>query len=294
MTRNMKLVQAAASFALTGTGGSCSAVVDLVSVLKGLSIVLRVGVPGLDLIHSSFTSTSATIERRQPCPRMSRRPVTTSQTSHAAKPGSPTNSSGEPSAMARFPAPAKMSKLPPATPSGRCHGRVKPLAWVANAAPMKVAPSAGSASAKAAAWSCQTSSNAGVGSASPPAERTTPIRLTVTRAKIAARVAPAATARRDQSVPAAPRRPTSPWRPVTKMSSSGSSTACRPTAIATASRFCAKASTCSILAALAGLELVPRLVPSETRQQNNEVAGFLYDVVGVVYAVLLAHLVIDA
>jgi hypothetical protein len=27
-----------------------------VSVLKGLSIVLRVGVPGLDLIHSSFIS----------------------------------------------------------------------------------------------------------------------------------------------------------------------------------------------------------------------------------------------
>src|ERR687889_186898 len=39
MTRNMKLVQAAASFALTGTGGSCIAGVDLVSVLKGLSIV---------------------------------------------------------------------------------------------------------------------------------------------------------------------------------------------------------------------------------------------------------------
>src|SRR5215213_3664272 len=39
MQRNMKLAQAAASFALTGTGGSCSAVVDLVSVLKGLSIV---------------------------------------------------------------------------------------------------------------------------------------------------------------------------------------------------------------------------------------------------------------
>src|ERR671921_849693 len=39
MTRNIKLVQAAASFALTGTGGSCSAVADLVSVLKGLSIV---------------------------------------------------------------------------------------------------------------------------------------------------------------------------------------------------------------------------------------------------------------
>jgi hypothetical protein len=31
--------------------------------------------------------------------------VTTSQTSHAAKPATPTNSSGEPSAMARFPAP---------------------------------------------------------------------------------------------------------------------------------------------------------------------------------------------
>jgi hypothetical protein len=52
----MRLVQAAASFALTGTGGSCSAVVDLVSVLKGLSIVLRVGVPGLDLNRSSFIS----------------------------------------------------------------------------------------------------------------------------------------------------------------------------------------------------------------------------------------------
>src|SRR5918911_2449684 len=46
------------------------------------------------------------------------------------------------------------------------------------------------------------------------------------------------------------------------------------------------------LAALAGLELVQRLVPSETRQEHNEVAGFLYAVVGVVYAVLLALLVI--
>src|SRR5215217_2538114 len=46
------------------------------------------------------------------------------------------------------------------------------------------------------------------------------------------------------------------------------------------------------LAALAGLELVQRLVPSQTRQQQNEVAGFLYAVVGVVYAVLLALLVI--
>jgi Protein of unknown function (DUF4239) len=39
------------------------------------------------------------------------------------------------------------------------------------------------------------------------------------------------------------------------------------------------------LAAVAGLELVQRLVPSEKRQQNNDVAGFLYAVVGVVYAV---------
>src|SRR5215210_3507841 len=46
------------------------------------------------------------------------------------------------------------------------------------------------------------------------------------------------------------------------------------------------------LAAVAGLELVQRLVPAEKRQQHNEVAGFLYAVVGVVYAVLLALLVI--
>src|SRR5918992_3972569 len=46
------------------------------------------------------------------------------------------------------------------------------------------------------------------------------------------------------------------------------------------------------LVAVAGLELVQRLVPSEKRQQHNDVAGFLYAVVGVVYAVLLALLVI--
>jgi hypothetical protein len=40
----MKLVHAAASFALTGTGGSCSAVVGSVSVLKDLSIVWGVWV----------------------------------------------------------------------------------------------------------------------------------------------------------------------------------------------------------------------------------------------------------
>src|ERR671921_332207 len=46
------------------------------------------------------------------------------------------------------------------------------------------------------------------------------------------------------------------------------------------------------LAAVAGLELVQRLVPSEKRQEHNDVAGFLYAVVGIVYAVLLALLVI--
>src|SRR5919112_5262759 len=46
------------------------------------------------------------------------------------------------------------------------------------------------------------------------------------------------------------------------------------------------------LAAVAGLELVQRLVPAEKRQEHNDVAGFLYAVVGVTYAVLLALLVI--
>jgi len=46
------------------------------------------------------------------------------------------------------------------------------------------------------------------------------------------------------------------------------------------------------LVAVAGLELVQRLVPAAKRQEHNEVAGFLYAVVGIVYAVLLALLVI--
>ena len=46
------------------------------------------------------------------------------------------------------------------------------------------------------------------------------------------------------------------------------------------------------LAAVAGLELVQRLVPHEKRQEHNDVAGFLYAVVGIIYAVLLALLVI--
>src|SRR3954454_22015471 len=175
----------------------------------------------------------------QPCPRMSRRPVTTSQTTHAARPETPANTSGEPSAMARFAAPAEMSTMPPATPSIRCHGRVNPLAWVASAAPMKVAPSAGSASAKAAAWSCQISSKAGVGSARPSAASTTAMCVHMTRADIAESVAPAAPASRDQSAPAAPRRCTSPCSPVTNSRSRGRIRASRPTATATAPRFAA-------------------------------------------------------
>ena len=46
------------------------------------------------------------------------------------------------------------------------------------------------------------------------------------------------------------------------------------------------------LAAVAGLELVQRLVPAQKRQEHNDVAGFLYAVVGVIYAVLLALLII--
>jgi uncharacterized protein DUF4239 len=46
------------------------------------------------------------------------------------------------------------------------------------------------------------------------------------------------------------------------------------------------------LAAVGGLELVQRLVPTASRQQHNDVAGFIYAVLGVVYAVLLALVVI--
>src|SRR5215212_8530048 len=122
----------------------------------------------------SFASTSATIERRQPCPRTRRTPVATSQTSQAASPATPTNSSGEPSAMARLPTPATSSRLPPAAASRRCHGGVSRLACVASAAPMNVAPSAGSDHANAAACICQASSNTGLGSVRSPADSTTP------------------------------------------------------------------------------------------------------------------------
>jgi Protein of unknown function (DUF4239) len=46
------------------------------------------------------------------------------------------------------------------------------------------------------------------------------------------------------------------------------------------------------LAAVVGLTLVQRLVPAATRKEQNDVAGFIYAVLGVIYAVLLALVVI--
>ena len=46
------------------------------------------------------------------------------------------------------------------------------------------------------------------------------------------------------------------------------------------------------LVALIGLELVQRLVPASLRQPHNDVAGFIYAALGVIYAVLLALVVI--
>ena len=46
------------------------------------------------------------------------------------------------------------------------------------------------------------------------------------------------------------------------------------------------------LLALAGFELVQRLVPASARQRHNDVAGFIYAALGVIYAVLLALVVI--
>src|SRR3569623_1288615 len=46
------------------------------------------------------------------------------------------------------------------------------------------------------------------------------------------------------------------------------------------------------LLSLAGFELVHRLVPVASRQQHNDVAGFIYAALGVIYAVLLALVVI--
>jgi hypothetical protein len=46
------------------------------------------------------------------------------------------------------------------------------------------------------------------------------------------------------------------------------------------------------LLSLGGLELVQRLVPTATRRPHNDVAGFIYAALGVIYAVLLALVVI--
>ena len=46
------------------------------------------------------------------------------------------------------------------------------------------------------------------------------------------------------------------------------------------------------LVSLVGFELVHRLVPAQSRQQHNDVAGFIYAALGVIYAVLLALVVI--
>jgi hypothetical protein len=46
------------------------------------------------------------------------------------------------------------------------------------------------------------------------------------------------------------------------------------------------------LLALAGFELVQRLVPAASRRQHNDVAGFIYAALGVIYAVLLELVVI--
>lgn len=50
--------------------------------------------------------------------------------------------------------------------------------------------------------------------------------------------------------------------------------------------------TASVVLAIAGFALVQRFVPFELRQQHNDVAGFIYAVLGVIYAVLLAFVVI--
>jgi hypothetical protein len=48
----------------------------------------------------------------------------------------------------------------------------------------------------------------------------------------------------------------------------------------------------SMVVSVVGLALVQRLVSSELRKQHNDVAGFIYAVVGVVYAVLLGLVVV--
>src|SRR5436190_22105139 len=47
-----------------------------------------------------------------------------------------------------------------------------------------------------------------------------------------------------------------------------------------------------MLVAVLGLLLVQRLVPTERRKQHNDVAGFIYAVLGVAYAVLLGLMLV--
>jgi hypothetical protein len=49
-----------------------------------------------------------------------------------------------------------------------------------------------------------------------------------------------------------------------------------------------------VLVAVVGLAVVQRLVPPERREKHNDVAGFIYAVLGVAYAVLLAFVAIAA
>ena len=48
-----------------------------------------------------------------------------------------------------------------------------------------------------------------------------------------------------------------------------------------------------VLVAVVGLVLVQRLVPPDRREEHNDVAGFIYAVLGVAYAVLLAFMLIS-
>jgi protein-S-isoprenylcysteine O-methyltransferase Ste14 len=47
-----------------------------------------------------------------------------------------------------------------------------------------------------------------------------------------------------------------------------------------------------VLVAVVGLAVVQRLVPPERREEHNDVAGFIYAVLGVAYAVVLAFMLI--
>jgi zinc transporter ZupT len=48
----------------------------------------------------------------------------------------------------------------------------------------------------------------------------------------------------------------------------------------------------SVLVAVAGLMLVQPLVPATRRKEHNDVAGFIYAVLGVAYAVMLGLMII--